>query len=295
MKRSTPRFPKLCLAFLFLVFLGTPCLAVQEVPPPDSNTQKTVPPVVTPVQAEPVRASNMLFPIQNPPAVQPKSQPTQTTATEEPKASKRPIAVLKILSKADGKIIPRAEGIIRLVPQTPKKINPSPLNPLLPIPVESDSQKEVDLDTSLMLLPIINPPQTKPTTRVTKTPVLDIPQHVLYPSEPVPAKTVKAQRQNGSTTELTRPLEQNKLSAKRDIIILKSTAVKPEVVQAEVMQPEIVQPAAVLPEVVQAEVMQPEVVQAEVMQPEVIQAEVCLLYTSPSPRDRTRSRMPSSA
>ena len=25
------------------------------------------------------------------------------------------------------------------------------------------------------------------------------------------------------------------------------------------------------------------------------QAEVCLLYTSPSPRDRTRSRMPSSA
>ena len=25
------------------------------------------------------------------------------------------------------------------------------------------------------------------------------------------------------------------------------------------------------------------------------QAEICLLYTSPSPRDRTRSRMPSSA
>ena len=28
---------------------------------------------------------------------------------------------------------------------------------------------------------------------------------------------------------------------------------------------------------------------------EVLHIEVCLLYTSPSPRDRTRSRMPSSA
>ena len=28
---------------------------------------------------------------------------------------------------------------------------------------------------------------------------------------------------------------------------------------------------------------------------DTIQADVCLLYTSPSPRDRTRSRMPSSA
>ena len=28
---------------------------------------------------------------------------------------------------------------------------------------------------------------------------------------------------------------------------------------------------------------------------EVVQANPCLLYTSPSPRDRTRSRMPSSA
>ena len=28
---------------------------------------------------------------------------------------------------------------------------------------------------------------------------------------------------------------------------------------------------------------------------EVSQAHICLLYTSPSPRDRTRSRMPSSA
>ena len=28
---------------------------------------------------------------------------------------------------------------------------------------------------------------------------------------------------------------------------------------------------------------------------EVLQLEICLLYTSPSPRDRTRSRMPSSA
>ena len=30
-------------------------------------------------------------------------------------------------------------------------------------------------------------------------------------------------------------------------------------------------------------------------QPEFLQAVTCLLYTSPSPRDRTRSRMPSSA
>ena len=29
--------------------------------------------------------------------------------------------------------------------------------------------------------------------------------------------------------------------------------------------------------------------------PEMIKAVLCLLYTSPSPRDRTRSRMPSSA
>ena len=28
---------------------------------------------------------------------------------------------------------------------------------------------------------------------------------------------------------------------------------------------------------------------------DVIESDICLLYTSPSPRDRTRSRMPSSA
>ena len=30
-------------------------------------------------------------------------------------------------------------------------------------------------------------------------------------------------------------------------------------------------------------------------QPDLIFCDICLLYTSPSPRDRTRSRMPSSA
>ena len=29
--------------------------------------------------------------------------------------------------------------------------------------------------------------------------------------------------------------------------------------------------------------------------PEFVEGKICLLYTSPSPRDRTRSRMPSSA
>ena len=33
----------------------------------------------------------------------------------------------------------------------------------------------------------------------------------------------------------------------------------------------------------------------ELTQQSVMQAWICLLYTSPSPRDRTRSRMPSSA
>ena len=33
----------------------------------------------------------------------------------------------------------------------------------------------------------------------------------------------------------------------------------------------------------------------EVLKPETINYRTCLLYTSPSPRDRTRSRMPSSA
>ena len=33
----------------------------------------------------------------------------------------------------------------------------------------------------------------------------------------------------------------------------------------------------------------------EVKKPETINYRTCLLYTSPSPRDRTRSRMPSSA
>ena len=32
-----------------------------------------------------------------------------------------------------------------------------------------------------------------------------------------------------------------------------------------------------------------------VLTPDELQAKICLLYTSPSPRDRTRSRMPSSA
>ena len=32
-----------------------------------------------------------------------------------------------------------------------------------------------------------------------------------------------------------------------------------------------------------------------VSMPQLVRADLCLLYTSPSPRDRTRSRMPSSA
>ena len=34
---------------------------------------------------------------------------------------------------------------------------------------------------------------------------------------------------------------------------------------------------------------------AVMIAPEITKASICLLYTSPSPRDRTRSRMPSSA
>ena len=40
-------------------------------------------------------------------------------------------------------------------------------------------------------------------------------------------------------------------------------------------------------------VTEPEITKIEA--PEVEGPKVCLLYTSPSPRDRTRSRMPSSA
>ena len=46
-----------------------------------------------------------------------------------------------------------------------------------------------------------------------------------------------------------------------------------------------------------AEIEQPEVKEEPTVRPvvEEKEAEDCLLYTSPSPRDRTRSRMPSSA
>ena len=36
-------------------------------------------------------------------------------------------------------------------------------------------------------------------------------------------------------------------------------------------------------------------IQAEETTPDLVLCDCCLLYTSPSPRDRTRSRMPSSA
>ena len=99
MKRNIQRILVHCSTILFVACLAMPCMAVQDVPLPDSNTQKTEPPVVTPVQAEPVRASNMLLPIEgqvttaklivikpkqatsNPPADASKNPPTNPTTS----------------------------------------------------------------------------------------------------------------------------------------------------------------------------------------------------------------------
>ncbi|MCH2179768.1 MAG: BBP7 family outer membrane beta-barrel protein [Mariniblastus sp.] len=285
MKRSKPKFSQLCLTFLSLFCLGTSCMAMQEVPPPDSNTQKTVPPVVTPVQAEPVRASNMLLPIQNTPTVLPSEQKTRNTVIEKKESPKRTTAVLRIVSKEDGKIIPKAKGIIRLIPQTPDKPKRSPLSPLLPLPVESSLKKAAHSDTSLMLQPLMDLPKTKPAAPLTVRRALDIPQHVLYPTEETPSKIVKRKPQKGISKESPRRVGRNEISPQRDIIILKSAAAKPEVVQAETVQPEVVQAETVQPEVVQVETVQPEIVQAETVQPEIVQAETVQPESAPAKID----------
>ena len=247
MKRYIQRILVHCSTSLFAVCLAMPCMAVQDVPLPDSNTQKTEPPVVTPVQAEPVRASNMLLPIDgqvttakliviqpkqatsNPPADSPKNQTTSTT--------------------------PSRATISQLPSDRQAQVTNAKIRRSSPIPKDTstDQQPPSKSEGRLTLLPMI-PVNDKPTssTNVRNTAAdLEIPLHVLYPTR-------------------TSPTAQQDKTSDRQPIVLQSKTVRPETSgtgQLQIIKNEVAPAQKVHAEPAQSMTLQPIVLQSRTDQP----------------------------
>ena len=222
-------------------------MAVQDVPLPDSNTQKTEPPVVTPVQAEPVRASNMLLPINgqkttaklivtqpkqatsNPPADGPQNPPTnpttsRATISQLPSDRQAQVTNVKILP-----ISPRPKG------------------------VSADQQppsKSVGRLTLLPMIPVNDKPSSSANVRKTAAD-LEIPLHVLYPNR-------------------TSPTVQQDKTSDRQPIVLQSKTVRPKTSgtgQLQIIKNEVEPAQKLHAEPAQSMTLQPIVLQSKTDQP----------------------------
>ncbi len=274
-------------------------MAVQDVPLPDSNTQKTEPPVVTPVQAEPVRASNMLLPINgqkttaklivtqpkqatsNPPADGPQNPPTnpttsRATISQLPSDRQAQVTNVKILP-----ISPRPKGVSADQQPPSKSVGRLTLLPMIPVNDKPSSSANVRKTAADLEIPlhVLYPNRTSPTVQQDKT---SDRQPIVLQSKTVRPKTsgtgqlqiikneVEPAQKLHAEPAQSMTLQPIVLQSKTDQPTKQTPVVPNQVVQAEPVQPVVVPNKVVQAEPVQPAVVQNNAVQAEPVQPVVV-------------------------
>ena len=154
MKRSIPQKLKLCSTFLLSTCLALPCIAIQEVSPPDNNLHATSALTTPAIPTEPVRASSV-------------------SSTIAPKSPQAKLILLQTDHQTDSSQASKTNS-------RAKNGNWATLSPLPGAQTQTSGK--------LTLLPMGSKTK-KPTTPDN----LEIPHHVLYPNEnKTPARQVKA-------------------------------------------------------------------------------------------------------